>query len=107
LSNLLIGQYFERDQVRGHFDQGLLAAVGLPMLLMRMADNQQMNIEGWTRLGAGLDLDDAAHLAPERLQRRLQSLFADGHLLNRLSQQAYRAVDGLGAQRLAQVLSIG
>ena len=80
------------------------AAVGLPMLLICMADNQQMNIDGWTRLGAGRSIGAATTLEADALYTQLRQLLTDSQQLNRLSQQAYQAVDGRGIERLAEVI---
>lgn len=79
-------------------------AVGLPMLLVAMADNQLKNLRGWSQGGAASVLGRAKKLSAERLHEELNSLVSQPALLSSMSAAGMNLVDGLGAQRVAHNL---
>ncbi len=76
--------------------------LGLPSLLVVMAENQLPGAEALKRAGASLSLGwpDAIE---EALPRAMREVFAPGRLLE-MSQNAAAICDGLGAQRVADAL---
>ncbi|EHJ06133.1 UDP-2,4-diacetamido-2,4,6-trideoxy-beta-L-altropyranose hydrolase [Marinobacter manganoxydans] len=76
--------------------------LGLPSLLVVMADNQRPGAEALKRAGASLILGwpDAIE---ETLPRAMHEVFAPGRLLE-MSQNAAPICDGLGVQRVADAL---
>lgn len=76
--------------------------LGLPSLLVVMADNQRPGAEALNRAGASLSLGwpDAIE---ETLPRAISDVFALGRLLE-MSQNAAAICDGLGVQRVADAL---
>lgn len=76
--------------------------LGLPSLLVVMADNQRPGAEALKRAGASLILGwpDAIE---ETLPRAMHEVFAPGRLLE-MSQNAATICDGLGVQRVADAL---
>ena len=76
--------------------------LGLPSLLVVMADNQRPGAEALKRAGASLILGwpDAIE---ETLPRAMHEVFAPGRLLE-MSQNAAAICDGLGVQRVADAL---
>ncbi|GBO83150.1 UDP-2,4-diacetamido-2,4,6-trideoxy-beta-L-altropyranose hydrolase [Marinobacter salsuginis] len=76
--------------------------LGLPSLLVVMADNQRPGAEALKRAGASLSLGwpDAIE---ETLPRAISDVFAPGRLLE-MSQNAAAICDGLGVRRVADAL---
>lgn len=76
--------------------------LGLPSLLVVMAENQRPGAEALKRAGASLSLGwpDAID---ETLPRAMREVFAPGRLLE-MSQSAAAICDGLGVQRVADTL---
>ncbi|MTI97167.1 MAG: UDP-2,4-diacetamido-2,4,6-trideoxy-beta-L-altropyranose hydrolase [Marinobacter adhaerens] len=76
--------------------------LGLPSLLVVMADNQRPGAEALERAGASLSLGwpDAIE---ETLPRAMREVFAPGRLLE-MSQNSAAICDGLGVRRVADAL---
>lgn len=74
--------------------------LGLPTLLLVIADNQRANAEALAGAGA------ARVVAPETgaLVEAINELASDGAALERMSRAASRLADGLGAIRMAQAV---
>lgn len=83
-----------------------LAAAGTPAVVVRMADNQTTNVEGFERAGAALvagDSDDpGVAVALESILRRLAG---DSRLRAAMSRRARGLVDGQGALRVAREIA--
>ena len=79
-------------------------AAGLPMLLIRMADNQTMNVEGWAREGAGLSLGDVRMLTEDRVLDAYRTVSSQPQRLQAMSAAGRALVDGCGAARVAREL---
>ena len=79
--------------------------LGLPSLLVVMADNQRPGAEALKRAGASISLGwpDAIE---ETLPRAMREVLAAGRLLE-MSQNAAAICDGLGVQRVADALREG
>ena len=82
-------------------------AVGLPMLLISMADNQEMNCSGWAGMGAGFFLGRMEELNPSRLLEACGALMQDPPRVAGMSGACLAAADGCGAARVADVLQAG
>ncbi len=76
--------------------------LGLPSLLVVMADNQRPGAEALKRAGASLSLGWPEAIE-ETLPRAIREVFAPGRLLE-MSQNAAAICDGLGVQRVANAL---
>ncbi|ROQ47056.1 UDP-2,4-diacetamido-2,4,6-trideoxy-beta-L-altropyranose hydrolase [Marinobacter sp. 3-2] len=76
--------------------------LGLPSLLVVMADNQRPGAEALERAGASLSLGWPDAIV-EALPRAMREVFAPGRLLE-MSQNAAAICDGLGVQRVADAL---
>lgn len=76
--------------------------LGLPSLLVVMADNQRPGAEALKRAGASLSLGSPGAIE-ETLPRAMHEVFAPGRLLE-LSQNGAAICDGLGVQRVADAL---
>ena len=79
-------------------------AVGLPTVLLGVADNQMMNVDGWTRAGVSLSLGALDALEPERVREVVGSLCSDSPLLQAMSKAAVALVDAKGGERVAHEL---
>ncbi len=77
-------------------------ALGVPALLAILSANQRELAAGLERRGAAIILGEGAELGIEDYQRALRTL-APGQLA-RLSAQAWKQVDGLGAERVVHAL---
>lgn len=75
-----------------------LAYAGVPALLLRLADNQDVVLAGATEAGCALAADSG------RLPDQLAALLADRPLRLRMSAAGHALVDGGGAERVAQAL---
>lgn len=80
-----------------------LAALGRPMVLAVVADNQdaaarRADAEGWA-----VCVEGRAAMAADRLAERAAALWRDAAGLERLGRAAGQRVDGLGARRVAGV----
>lgn len=76
--------------------------LGLPSLLVVMADNQRPGAEALERAGASLSLGWPGAIE-EALPRAMREVFAPGRLLE-MSQNSAAICDGLGVQRLVDAL---
>lgn len=83
------------------------AILGAPMLLIPIADNQELNARGWADVGAGYYLGPLSALAPERILASVQQMRADPGALARMSETGLRAVDGRGAERIVSAVESG
>lgn len=74
-------------------------AVGVPSLLVILADNQRSLAAGLHRLGAAVNLGDAGKLTVEQYRHALEGLVPPQ--LAAMSAAAWNLVDGLGAGRVS------
>lgn len=81
------------------------AAMGLPMLLLTIADNQTGNMRGWARLDAGIACGAAHDRASlDALAQSIAALASDPVRLKRMSSAAMEQTDGRGALRVANAM---
>ncbi len=76
------------------------ASVGLPMLMVTIADNQNINAYGWERIGAGINVGKIEDLTRERINNLINKLIISPDILKAMSENCYNAVDGKGAERI-------
>lgn len=76
------------------------AALGLPMLLITIADNQNMNAVGWQDAGCAINLGHIEELNAEKLNSAILELIEDEHELQSMSEQCLKIVDGEGVKRI-------
>jgi UDP-2,4-diacetamido-2,4,6-trideoxy-beta-L-altropyranose hydrolase len=77
-------------------------AVGLPALLITLADNQAENAVMLERLGAAIALGWWNQLDSGKIREAIGAL--DAERLSAMSQAAFALVDGMGAQRVAEFM---
>jgi UDP-2,4-diacetamido-2,4,6-trideoxy-beta-L-altropyranose hydrolase len=82
-----------------------LCFLGLPALLIVLADNQRAAAEGVSRRGAALHLVEGADAQPSVLVEFLASLLASAERRKAMSETGRKLVDGLGAQRVVAQLN--
>jgi len=78
------------------------AALGLPTLMICLADNQRENIKAWSRLGVSVDLGDSSRLAKADFIQCFLSLVKDKSRRTEMSRCGRKIVDGRGAKRVAE-----
>ena len=81
-----------------------MAAFGVPVASVILAENQQPLVADLQQRGMVADLGWDRDLAPERCSRDLGALMADGARRQRMSEVGCGLVDGAGAERVARAL---
>jgi UDP-2,4-diacetamido-2,4,6-trideoxy-beta-L-altropyranose hydrolase len=83
------------------------ACLGLPMLLITIAENQNMNAKAWAEVGAAINLGSYKSLTKKNLNSKLSLLINNPDILNAMSVNSLNSVDGNGASRVRDyILSI-
>jgi UDP-4-amino-4,6-dideoxy-N-acetyl-beta-L-altrosamine N-acetyltransferase len=80
------------------------AAMGLPSLIIEIADNQAPNARAWQEQGAAVNLGLLEKLTPQALFQQMISLIQDPARRKAMSEAGQRSVDGQGVQRVAKIL---
>lgn len=79
-------------------------SLGLPSLLITVADNQREIVAGLDQLQACLSIGDLA-ISSDTISRHLKKIMDNPELLNTLSKNAYALVDGAGALRVCMEMN--
>lgn len=79
--------------------------LGLPGLIVSLADNQIEIAKALDHFGACVHLGTPEFATPPVLRKALSNCLNDRRFLKGLSEKSYYLVDGLGGDRLCQVLS--
>ncbi len=82
-------------------------ALGLPTLLVIVADNQLCNAEALEQTGAAIALGQFEALEPVDIANRISHLSGDIALLHKMSQRGAELCDGRGASRLLTAMLPG
>lgn len=80
------------------------AAMGLPTLIIQIAENQLRNAQGWHKEGVAVDLGPIVDLNPTFLYRQVVELIQDVKRREKMSRCAKSLVDCLGTQRVAEIV---
>ncbi|SDW74880.1 UDP-2,4-diacetamido-2,4,6-trideoxy-beta-L-altropyranose hydrolase [Aequorivita viscosa] len=80
------------------------SCMGLPMLLISTADNQDINASGWERIGAARYLGKIEYLDKNIFNASIRNVIENTDLLNSMSECSFDAVDGKGAERTAKII---
>lgn len=80
------------------------AAMGLPSLIVQIAENQKVNAVAWQQHNVGVDLGPLKGLTHDRLREELNALRTDPSRLQAMSEAGQKLVDGSGAKRVAEKL---
>lgn len=78
--------------------------MGLPTVLIQIADNQRDSIVSLEEAGAGIALGSTETITPEMVAKALGHLIADDQARRSMSRAAAALCDGLGASRIALAL---
>jgi UDP-2,4-diacetamido-2,4,6-trideoxy-beta-L-altropyranose hydrolase len=81
-----------------------LALIGIPALLILLADNQRPIVEELARLEVGINLGWHQTLNPELIATEINQLLANRQRLTVMSQKALELVDGYGSDRTIEHL---
>lgn len=73
--------------------------LGLPMLLVTIADNQEINAKAWSETGCGLNIGSIGDIS-DNLNKSLLSFIQDVNRLPKMSQNCLNLVDGKGVSRI-------
>lgn len=81
--------------------------VGLPMLLVNIADNQNINAKGWVEKGCAFSLGGIEELSDSTLNNNIRLLINNPEKLRKMSVNCFSTVDGYGASRVKdEILSL-
>jgi spore coat polysaccharide biosynthesis predicted glycosyltransferase SpsG len=81
-----------------------LALMGLPMLVLTLADNQQATAEGFEAHQAAISLGADISADGKKVSEVLGKLLVDKERRRSLSSNAQRLVDGCGASRVMSIM---
>ena len=81
-----------------------MAALGIPVMILQIADNQVPITRAWQQCGYGVDMGYLDQLRPDYLQREMMSLMQDSTRRKAMAAAGRILVDGLGAGRVARTL---
>jgi len=81
-----------------------LACMGVPMILVCAAENQQRNAEACARSGIALILGTLEEVSPACIAEALKELIRDEERRNEMANRSRAIVDGLGAERVVTSL---
>ncbi len=82
-----------------------IARMGLPSIIIRIADNQRANALAWDRMGVARDIGEASLLTKEVFSLSFMEMVNNVGLRKRMSQQGVMAVDGQGAERVVRYIA--
>ena len=81
-----------------------LAFMGVPLVLVAVADNQEPTVREFGRRGLALDAGGAADLDWKRLSEVIRDAICDPVLRRSMSERARHLIDGRGATRVVESL---
>ena len=81
------------------------AAMGLPCVIIQIAENQSLNAVAWGKAGVALEAGPLAGLTPDILEFHIRRLTDDAGLRRAMSSAGIALVDGRGAERVADALT--
>jgi UDP-2,4-diacetamido-2,4,6-trideoxy-beta-L-altropyranose hydrolase len=84
-----------------------MCSLGLPALLIELANNQRSAAEELSRRGAAINLGEGAEASPRVLAEHLVRLLASPETRKTMSETGRKLVDGLGAERVVAELNDG
>lgn len=76
------------------------ACLGLPMLLVTIADNQIINAKGWVETGCAIGLGSIENIKRGIITNSITDLTNNPKKLELMSENGFKLVDGLGALRV-------
>lgn len=82
------------------------ACLGLPMLLIKLADNQDMNAIGWVNTGSAIYVGSGESIQKSKLNHIINNLKTNPRLLKKMSEKSMASVDGKGAERVKNAIQL-
>jgi UDP-2,4-diacetamido-2,4,6-trideoxy-beta-L-altropyranose hydrolase len=84
-----------------------IAFMGLPSLIITLADNQDGIAEGLGEAGAGIDLGWHENISIKQCTKALKEILQDKNKMSRLSEQGQKLVNGKGSQKVIKAMLAG
>jgi UDP-2,4-diacetamido-2,4,6-trideoxy-beta-L-altropyranose hydrolase len=84
-----------------------MCLLGLPALLVDLAENQRPVAEELARLGGAIHLGSPKDVTSDEITGKLQALILSMELRTKMSERARELVDGVGAQRVVSAMQSG
>ena len=84
-----------------------ICLLGLPALLIDLAENQRPVAQELHRLGVAIHLGSTKDINPDKIAARLHAIISSVEIRTKMSQRARRLVDGEGAQRVVSAMQGG
>jgi len=81
-----------------------VASMGLPAIILQIADNQALNSRAWDELGAAKFMGSLENVKGDDLRQSVQLLIEDSAQRRSMSEVGKSLVDGLGSKRVANIL---
>jgi len=81
-----------------------MAALGIPVMILQIADNQVPITRAWQKCGYGVDMGCLDRLRPDYLQREMMSLMQNTTRRKAMAAAGLSLVDGQGTGRVARIL---
>jgi len=81
------------------------AFIGVPMIVMVVAENQVRIADALANHGVAINLGDSAHIARATIADSVQTLLLDQSRRERMSSTGRGIVDGFGARRVAMAIA--
>lgn len=82
-----------------------LAYMGLPRLILMMAENQRRNAEALDRENIGINLGWYQDVSVEKITSQCKDLMMNSEIRSLMSQRGRNLVDGRGGQRLCNIIA--
>lgn len=79
-----------------------VACLGMPMMIIAIAENQMMQAKAWENNGAAIFLGALNEISASQLQCEFVTLLENDELRKAMAVRASRLVDGQGAKRVAE-----
>ncbi len=83
------------------------AVLGVPSIIMTIAENQEENARGWSAAGAASYLGPSAQGAAIRFRSIAEQMMTGNAMIENMSKKGSAMVDGLGGDRVATELYLG
>lgn len=84
-----------------------MSYMGVPMLIIKTADNQKAIVDELSLYGAGIKISGADDFPQTQLITTIETILHDVQIIHRLSEKARLLVDGKGTQKIISKMIIG
>lgn len=83
-----------------------LAFMGVPSLILTLADNQQAIVQALKKIGGAVDLGEPIRISRLQITQEIQQFITSKDLRAKLSMTGKQLIDGYGCQRISMTLQI-